>query len=79
MLNKRGVMTIDIVFAGLFFSAFVAAMISRPGHIVKRANEKCAYFQTSENCSQMVEEMSQSERIDYIRDTVDSPSDVWMR
>jgi len=80
MRNKKGMLVVEAVFMGLFFSAFVAAGITRPGHIVKRANEKCVYFgEPADVCSQRVEDMSQADRIAYIRDTVESPSDVWMK
>ena len=67
-MNKRGV-AVGVIFVYILGSMFVAAMLLRPKHIVRRANERCVSLgQSADVCKGIVDAMSQAERIEYIRD-----------
>ena len=62
------------VIYALWGTTIAAGILLRPKHIVRKANERCiAYGGSADICKGYVEEMSQKERINYIRDTVARP------
>lgn len=74
-MNRKGIMVVEAVFAGLFFLAFVAAMFTRPQHVEKRYLEKCtAEGKAIETCQAEITPLSLDERIDYIRDKATGPT-----
>lgn len=75
-MNKKGFGGImGIIFGGLFLSAFVAAMLTRPQHVEKRYLEKCVNDgYTIEACKVQIAPLSLEERIDYIRDKATEPT-----
>jgi hypothetical protein len=79
-MNRRGVVLgfIPAMFGGIAFCMMVAAVVLRPSHIDRRAIQKCEYFGNTD-CEVTVQSMNQEQKIEYIRDTVDSPSSVWLQ
>ena len=66
-MNSKGVM--HIVFFGLMGCMIIAATFLRPSHIIRRANEKCVHeIGDAAYCEEKVTNMTQEERIEYIRD-----------
>lgn len=77
-MNRKGIMAVQAASLGLAVCMVIAAGALRPSHIVRRAEQKCAYLGGAD-CKTQVASMTQAERIEYIRDTVESPSSVWMK
>lgn len=67
-LNKKG--GVPFIFFCLFVAAGVAGVALRPSHIVRSAVQKCVAEtgQPEDVCKDSVKDMTQSERIEYIRD-----------
>lgn len=69
MINRKGLLAVEIVFLSLFGCAIISAIIMRPAHIIKRANQKCqADGGDRIVCKDKVNSWTQEERIEYIRD-----------